>query len=169
MPHAKPTPLGRATVQAEQWRARAEEHLRRPSYLHLTPDELIALAEDTKRLPLPELEALDEAWFAMFGELLVLPVLWESAERLPDAPSEPEPADEDVLGWEAASKLAGVSESTLRREMYAGRFPRPRRISVRRIGWPASEVKAWRDRLDCNRHRPHDEKTNKPANRRKRG
>jgi hypothetical protein len=34
-------------------------------------------------------------------------VLWESAERLPDAPSEPEPADEDVLGWEAASKLAG--------------------------------------------------------------
>jgi hypothetical protein len=72
MPHAKPeTPLGRAKVQAEQGRAQAEEHLRRPSYLHLSPDELIALAEDTKRLPLPELEALDEAWFAMFGELLV--------------------------------------------------------------------------------------------------
>jgi predicted DNA-binding transcriptional regulator AlpA len=139
MPHAKPqTPLGRAKVQAEQWRAQAEEHLRRPSYLHLSPDELIALAEDTKRLPMPELEALDEAWFAMFGELLVLPVLWESAERPPDAPTEPEPTDEDVLGWEAAAKLAGISEPTLRREMYAGRFPRPRRISVRRVGWPVT-------------------------------
>jgi predicted DNA-binding transcriptional regulator AlpA len=91
---------------------------------------------------MPELEALDEAWFAMFGELLILPVLWESAERPPDAPSKPEPADKDVLGWKAAAKLAGVSTSTLRREMYEGRFPRPRQISRRRIGWDASEVKA---------------------------
>jgi predicted DNA-binding transcriptional regulator AlpA len=167
MPPTRPqTPIGRAKVQAEQWRAQAEEHLRRPSYLHLSPDELIALAEDTKRLPLPELEALDEAWFATFGELLVLPVLWESAERPPDAPSEPEPADKDVLGWNAAAKLAGVHVSTLRREMYEGRFPRPRRISQRRVGWDASEVKEWRDALDRSRHRKRDEQTNGPRNRR---
>jgi predicted DNA-binding transcriptional regulator AlpA len=151
---------------AAQWKAQAEEHLRRPSYLHLSPDELIALAEDTKRLPMPELEALDEAWFAMFGELLVLPVLWESAERPPDAPSEPEPADKDVLGWEAAAKLAGVHLSTLRREMYEGRFPRPRRISQRRVGWDASEVKEWRDALDRSRHRKRDEQANGARNRR---
>jgi predicted DNA-binding transcriptional regulator AlpA len=95
-------------------------------------------------------------------------VLWKSAERPPDEPSEPEPADEDVLGWKAAAKLAGVHESTLRREMYAGRFPRPRQISAHRIGWPASEVKAWRDALDSNRHRKRDEQTNRPANRRAR-
>jgi predicted DNA-binding transcriptional regulator AlpA len=170
MPPSKPeTQIERAKAQAEQWRAQADEHKRRPSYLHLSPDELIELVEDTKRLTTPELEALDEAWFAMFGELLVLPVLWESAERPPDAPSEPEPADMDVLGWEAAAKLAGVHVSTLRREMYEGRFPRPRRISQRRIGWPASEVRAWRDALDRNRHRERDERTNRPADRRKRG
>jgi predicted DNA-binding transcriptional regulator AlpA len=170
MPHAKPqTPLGRAKHLAEQWKAQADEHKRRPSYLHLSPDELIELVEDTKRLTTPEMEALDEAWFAMFGELLILPVLWESAERPPDVPSEPEPADQDVLGWKAAAKLAGVHVSTLRREMYEGRFPRPRRISQRRVGWDASEVKAWRDRLDRYRRGERDEQTNRPANRRKRG
>ena len=135
---------------------------------HLSPDELIALVEDTKRLSMPEMEALDEAWFAMFGQLLVLPVLWKSAERAPHAPSEPEPADKDVLGWKAAAKLAGVSTTTLRREMYEGRFPRPRQISRRRIGWDANEVKAWRDVLDRYRRGERDEQTNGQRNRRAR-
>jgi predicted DNA-binding transcriptional regulator AlpA len=104
----------------------------------------------------------------MFGELLILPVLWESAERPPDAPREPEPADKDVLGWKAAAKLAGVHVSTLRREMYAGRFPRPRRISVRRIGWDASEVRAWRDALDRSRRGERDGQTNRPRDKRAR-
>jgi predicted DNA-binding transcriptional regulator AlpA len=89
----------------------------------------------------------------MFGELLILPTLDGGGARPPDEPSEPEPADHEVLGWKAAAKLAGVSAATLRREMLAGRFPRPRHISARRIGWPAGEVKAWRDRLDANRRR----------------
>jgi prophage regulatory protein len=169
MPPSKPqTLIERAKAQAEQWRAQADEHKRRPSYLHLSPDELIALVEDTKRLTTTELEALDEAWFAMFGQLLVLPVVWTSAERPPEAPSEPDAADKDVLGWKAAAKLAGVSTSTLRREMYEGRFPRPRQISRRRIGWDASEVKAWRDALDRYRRGGRDEQTNRPRNRRAR-
>ena len=150
----------------EQWKAQASEHKRRPSFLHLSYDELIKLAEDTEHLTALQLEALDEAWHSKFGELLILPALEDGSVRPPDAPSELEPADKDVLGWKAAAKLAGVSESTLRREMYAGRFPRPRQISAHRIGWPASEVKAWRDALDSNRHRKRDEQTSVSRNRR---
>jgi predicted DNA-binding transcriptional regulator AlpA len=164
-PNRPQTPIGRAKAQAEQWRAQADEHIRRPSYLHFSPGELIELAEDAERLTMPQLEALDEAWFATFGELLILPMLRPGAPHLPAKPGEPEPADEDVLGWRAAARLAGVHVSTLRREMLANRFPLPRRISARRIGWPATEVRAWRDRLDANRQR-RDEQTNRPANRR---
>jgi predicted DNA-binding transcriptional regulator AlpA len=102
------------------------------------------------------------------GALLILPMLRPAAPHLPAEPGEPEPADEDVLGWKAAARLAGVHVSTLRREMLAKRFPLPRWISARRIGWPGSEVRAWRDRLDANRHGERDEQTNKPRNRRMR-
>jgi hypothetical protein len=88
---------------AEQWKAQADEHMRRPSFLHLSPDQLSKLAEDTRRLTVAQLEALDEAWFAMFGELLILPTLEPGAPRPPDEPSEPEPADHDVLGSEDGS------------------------------------------------------------------
>ena len=39
---------------------------------HLPPIELIELAENTKALDVYELEALEEAWLAMFGETLEL-------------------------------------------------------------------------------------------------
>jgi len=42
---------------------------RHPSYLHLSPLELIEMAE-RRGLTMAEREGLDEAWFAMFGEML---------------------------------------------------------------------------------------------------
>jgi hypothetical protein len=84
---------------AEQWKAQADKLMRRPSFLHLSPDQLIKLAEDTTQLTVAQLEALDEAWFVMFGELLILPTE-PGVPRPPDQPSEPKPADHDVLGSE---------------------------------------------------------------------
>ena len=38
------TPVERAKARMEQWQAQYEESARTPSYLHLTPTELIAMA-----------------------------------------------------------------------------------------------------------------------------
>jgi hypothetical protein len=124
--------------------ARAEEWRSQPSFLHLPPMELIALAANTKALTIEELLALEAAWHAMFGEELELTV---TATRRSAAPSsvpapasEPEPQDDDpVSGWKQAAKAAGVSVPTLRREVLAGRFPPPRRVSARLVGSPRCE------------------------------
>jgi predicted DNA-binding transcriptional regulator AlpA len=152
------TPVERARAQMEQWQAQFEESTQTPSYLHLSPMELIAMAESPRRLKPEELEALDGAWLKMFGE----PLCQSAGERTGDgsapvqaAEPEPEPADVDanVPGWKAAAHIAGVSVATLRRMVLDGRFPEPRRVSERRVGWPVGEVRAWRDRLDANRRR----------------
>ncbi|HQL54974.1 MAG TPA: AlpA family phage regulatory protein [Phycisphaerae bacterium] len=53
-----------------------------------------------------------------------------------------------VLRRRDVLELLGFSESTLLRMEKAGEFPRPIRVSERRIGYPASEVRAWlRERL----------------------
>jgi predicted DNA-binding transcriptional regulator AlpA len=141
--------------RVEQWQAQHEEWQRLPSYMHPGPDALIAMAETRRPLKPEQLEAFDAAWLAMFGERLTVPAgasaepPAQSAE--PAAPLEPSPDDNDVLGWKAAARVAGVSIATLRREVVAKRFPRRRRISARRVGWDASEVSAWRERLDANR------------------
>jgi predicted DNA-binding transcriptional regulator AlpA len=44
-----------------------------------------------------------------------------------------------------------VSDSTVKRMVVDGRFPKPMRISARRIGWPARDVKAWIRQLDDQR------------------
>jgi len=40
-------------------------------------------------------------------------------------------------------EMLGVSHMWIHREVEAGRFPRPIRLSVRSVGWLASEVNAW--------------------------
>ena len=146
------TPLERAARQAEQWKAQAAEAKRRPSYRHLSPTELVSLAQDTKRLSVAQLEALDEAWFETFGELLILPGSGPGeAPPVPNVPTEPEPADTTALSTREVMRLTGLSLSTLKRRVLDKSFPEPRRISTRRISWPASDVKRWLDDLDANR------------------
>ncbi len=36
-----------------------------------------------------------------------------------------------------------VSDTTLWRMVRAGRFPKPVKISERRIGWPKDQIEAW--------------------------
>lgn len=39
----------------------------------------------------------------------------------------------------------GISETTLRRWMSSERFPRPRQLGPRAVGWVAAEVDGWLD------------------------
>lgn len=66
-----------------------------------------------------ELEGLDEAWFATFGEMLTEDAGGGGSQRSTEQTTVPEPLDDDVLGWKSAARLAGVYHSTLRREVLA--------------------------------------------------
>jgi predicted DNA-binding transcriptional regulator AlpA len=100
-----------------------------------------------------ELAALAERWGQIFG---CLPPCDDADPSVTPPPSQPEPADDTVLSPRETAWLAGVSLSTIKRQVRDGLFPRPRRISRRRVGWPAREVKEWADRLDEQRHAPRN-------------
>ena len=143
-----------AQRQVEQWKAQAAEHKRRPSFTHLPPEELVDLARDTKRLSIAELEALDEAWFERFGELLILSDSG-TVDRPPEpkAPTQPEPTGDPALNTREVLRMTGLSLSTLKRRVLGKTFPEPRRPSQRRINWPYSDVKRWLDELDAIRRK----------------
>ena len=67
---------------------------------------------------------------------------------------EPEPDDDDMLRMRDVVRLTGVSKSSIKRMVIDKRFPPPMRLSTRRIGWPAREVKAWLRQLDDQRRSP---------------
>ena len=70
----------------------------------------------------------------------------------PPTPVQPElPADDTMLRTKDALRLMGVSLSSLKRMVMDGRFPTPMRLSPRRIGWPARDVKAWLEAAECAR------------------
>jgi prophage regulatory protein len=52
---------------------------------------------------------------------------------------------------EAAAELVGISVTTLDTEVRQGRFPRPRQLSPRRVGWLVRELEEWAEA------RPHSE------------
>jgi predicted DNA-binding transcriptional regulator AlpA len=85
-----------------------------------------------------ELAALAERWGQIFG---ALPPCDDADPAVTAPPSEPDPPDDAVLSPRETARLAGLSLSDLEARMEAGRFPRPRRLSRRRVGWPAGEVK----------------------------
>lgn len=98
--------------------------------------------EKGKPLSSFELAALAERWGQIFDRL---PPRDDADPDLAARP--PESADDELLSPRGAARLAGVSLSTLKRRLQDGAFPRPRRISRRRVGWPAREIKAWADRF----------------------
>ena len=38
----------------------------------------------------------------------------------------------------------GLSRATIYRQIKAGTFPRPRRIGVQAVAWPASDIEHWK-------------------------
>jgi prophage regulatory protein len=93
--------------------------------------------EDGKPLTKVEWMALTERWCELFG---FLPPMDGAAEP---SPREPEPDDTTMLDMKEVVRRTGLSESTVERRYKAGKFPRPVQLSERRIGWPASKIKAW--------------------------
>jgi predicted DNA-binding transcriptional regulator AlpA len=128
--------IARAKRQRDQWKAQAE-HMRRPRPT-LVAAELMALAENTRALSIYELEALDAAWHAMFGELLIL----KNNEIVPatrasePAGAVPEMADDTIIHLPEVLRKVGVSPSELSRRRRDGRFPPAIKLNGKtRIGW----------------------------------
>ena len=69
----------------------------------------------------------------------------------PAAP-DPVPADDAMLRMRDVVRITGLSKSTIKRWVNdpANDFPKPVQLlpSLRRIGWRADQVKAWRDRIE---------------------
>jgi predicted DNA-binding transcriptional regulator AlpA len=49
-----------------------------------------------------------------------------------------------VRGWAAAARETGLSRFTLWRKVRDGSFPAPIELSANSIGWPLSEIEAWK-------------------------
>jgi prophage regulatory protein len=92
-----------------------------------------------------EFEALCERWCAVFGEL---PPMGEP----PPPGAEPEqPADDAMLRMRDVVRITGLSKSTIKRWVAdpSNDFPKPVKLSPRRIGWRADQVKTWRRKIDA--------------------
>ncbi len=50
-----------------------------------------------------------------------------------------------LLRRSEVERETGLSRPTIYRLMSTGQFPRPRRIGVRAVAWPSSEIEAWKD------------------------
>lgn len=132
----------RAMVAEWQQQERASQSVR--DYGYLSPSKLIKLANDPAPIAPDDLEALDVAWYAAFGEWLC-----EADDGSAPYPIDSAvtalalPADDDMLSMSEVLRVTGISKTTVKRRVQDGTFPKPVRLSVRRMGWPAVEVKAW--------------------------
>lgn len=155
--------LARAKARADEWAEQSERAARdanvRACFDHVGPHDLIRMWETQKNphgRPLSkfEFEALVERWLAVFGEFP--PFDDDDSDTAPQEPSaaEPElPPDDTMLRAKDVVRLTGISLATLKRMVLDNRFPKPCRLSPRRIGWPARDVKAWLEGLDGARRK----------------
>jgi len=67
----------------------------------------------------------------------------EEAKNLSDSASLPTLAIDSIVSKRETARVVGVSLSTLDRMIRRKEFPRPLQLSVRRVGWPSSSIRAW--------------------------
>jgi len=53
-------------------------------------------------------------------------------------------ADGPLLRRPDVERETGLSRSSIYAHMQAGTFPRPRRIGLRSVAWPAADIEAWK-------------------------
>ena len=155
------TKLARAKALAEAWASQERDAKRDADFCahfnDASPHYLIEMWQSGKNpqgrvLSQFETQALAEAWCCVFGELP--PDCSEDGE--PDPPPEPEPelpADDTMLSAKDVVRLTGVSLATMKRMVLDQRFPQAVRLSPRRIGWPARDVRLWFGELDGARRK----------------
>jgi predicted DNA-binding transcriptional regulator AlpA len=156
--------LSDAKAISADWEAQHEEHQRSAAivarFQDAGPSEVIKMWETGKneqgrKLSNFEFAGLVERWCELFGALPP-----DDAEELngfasdQTPPQEPEPEDDTMLRMGEVVRLTGISGSTIKRMVIDGRFPKPTRLSPRRIGWQARDVKAWLRQLDDQRRAP---------------
>jgi prophage regulatory protein len=153
--------IAEARALANQWEAQYEDHLRTSAlathFEDATPSEVIRMWESGRnergqKLTQFEFTALVERWLELFNayppfEPDAIPDVVAVAEA-----EKPEPQDDTMLSPRDVARLAGISTRTIDRMVRRGTFPKPMRLSPRRIGWPAHEVKAWINRLNDQRY-----------------
>ena len=156
--------LADAKAQAADWEAQYEEHQLNTALCTRFKDasarEVIKMWETGKnehgrKLTQFEFAGLVERWCELFGALPP-----DDAEELNGiaseqaTTSEQEPEDDTMLRMGDVVRLTRISGSTVKRMVLDGRFPKPLRLSPRRIGWPARDVKVWLRQLEDQRRAP---------------
>jgi prophage regulatory protein len=126
-----------------------------------TPTEVIAMWESGtnekgQRLNQFEFAALCERWIEIFNDL---PhdddASGDDATELPTQPMpypELEPLRSDTMvNIKEVGRRTGISESTIKRMVKDGRFPKPMRPSPRRIAWSGRDIDELVRQLDDQR------------------
>jgi prophage regulatory protein len=154
--------IAKLKVVADEWAEQAKDAARnaaiRAHFDHVGAHDLIRMWETGKNLhglflSRFEGQALVERWCAVFGQL---PPDDDSGEATTEEPAatEPEPpADDTMLRAKDVVRITGVSLATVNRMVLDGRFPKPMRLSPRRKGWPARDVRLWLEERDVARRK----------------
>ena len=136
-----------------EWEWAAREAAVSSHFRGASPDAVIRMWEthkNEKGKPLTqfEFEALCERWVEVFK---CLPPSDDDAEAKAAAERAERaaltPGDDEMLSMKQVVKLTGISETTIKRKVLDGSFPKPIYPSKRRKVWPARVVKCWLDEL----------------------
>jgi predicted DNA-binding transcriptional regulator AlpA len=103
------------------------------------------MVKDSRKLTVAEYEALAEAWYYRFGELLPT---GDASDREPPPPKPQLPPPNYLVAPKVAAKLMGVSLSYLQRAEKDGRLPKRVKISERRVGYFVRDIEAWQQRIE---------------------
>ena len=57
---------------------------------------------------------------------------------------------ESLMSRKEVEKMVGLSYPTIIRMEKAGKFPKPRQVTVGRVGWLYSELAAWANNLSIS-------------------
>lgn len=147
---------------AEEWDAAYRGHVHSGAlearFRDASPGLLLDMLEsgrDDAGLPLTDFTwaALVEALYRTFGEVPEGPLDDLASPVEPHA----EPADDTMIDVKEVARMVGLSARHVDRKVdplnqyHEPSFPRPLRVSDRRIRWRASEVKAFVARLEVTR------------------
>ena len=62
-----------------------------------------------------------------------------------------------ILSIAEVCRFTGLNRTTVWRKTRAGAFPLPIELTDRKIGWPESEIKAWRENRPRRSYRARSE------------
>jgi prophage regulatory protein len=138
-----------ARRKAEQWQGQREEYERAQAltsrFSDAAPADVVRMWEtgrNEKGRPLSkfEVEALAERWHRIFGTMPP----FDDVKPTSVQPAEPEP-DGPTLTMRDVVKMTTMSKTTIKRWVSDKHsdFPRPIKLSPRRIGWRKKDVVAW--------------------------